>query len=389
MAGNGSAAHSTIQAAIDASADGDVVLVAPGVYTGDGNRDIDFRGKAITVKSDGGPADCIVDCGIPASEFHRGFHFHREETTRSVLQGFTIQNGWAVGHNRGGAVLCENSGPMILDCILTKNRARMGGALAAENSAVRVVRCIVSDNVVDENGGGIWCSASWDFTAASSFEGCLIVGNYAVANTRFGGDGGGMMVEGANCEIRNCTIAGNRAGYSGGGIAFWYASGVVSNSIVWGNTFHLGRGAEIAVASSRDDVRLGGVRKRIAIGHSMIGSGDAEDFGLIGDVGALAGEWLAGDPCFVRAGHWDPNGTAVDPLFGASDDFWVDGDYHLKSEAGHWDSASRSWIADDVTSPCVDAGDPNSPVGEEPQPNGGQINMGVYGGTGEASRSVK
>ena len=42
---------------------------------------------------------------------------------------------------------------------------------------------------------------------------------------------------------------------------------------------------------------------------------------------------------------------------------------------------------DDVTSLCIDAGDPNSPIGDEPFPNGGIINMGAYGGTGEASKS--
>jgi hypothetical protein len=42
---------------------------------------------------------------------------------------------------------------------------------------------------------------------------------------------------------------------------------------------------------------------------------------------------------------------------------------------------------DDVTSPCIDAGDPNSPVGDEPEPNGDRINMGAYGGTTEASKS--
>jgi L-ascorbate metabolism protein UlaG (beta-lactamase superfamily) len=66
---------------------------------------------------------------------------------------------------------------------------------------------------------------------------------------------------------------------------------------------------------------------------------------------------------------------------------WIDGDYHLKSEAGRWDPVSESWIVDDVTSPCIDAGDPNSPVGDEPEPNGGIINMGAYGGTAEASKS--
>ncbi|MCP4593333.1 MAG: hypothetical protein GY842_21570 [bacterium] len=72
-----------------------------------------------------------------------------------------------------------------------------------------------------------------------------------------------------------------------------------------------------------------------------------------------------------------------DPLLVIADD----GDCHLKSQAGRWDPNSASWVQDDVTSPCVDAGDPNSPIGYEPFPNGGVINIGAYGGTVEASKS--
>ena len=59
----------------------------------------------------------------------------------------------------------------------------------------------------------------------------------------------------------------------------------------------------------------------------------------------------------------------------------------MRSQAGRWDPVSESWVQDDVTSPCIDAGDPNSPIGHEPFPNGGIINMGAYGGTAEASKS--
>ncbi len=53
------------------------------------------------------------------------------------------------------------------------------------------------------------------------------------------------------------------------------------------------------------------------------------------------------------------------------------GDYHLKSEAGRWDSNSQTWMQDEVTSPCLDAGDVDGPIGFEPFPNGGVINMGA------------
>jgi len=100
------------------------------------------------------------------------------------------------------------------------------------------------------------------------------------------------------------------------------------------------------------------------------------------------------DPC--EAVIWGEGNVDVDPLFAnpgywANADglnaVWIDGDYHLKSQAGRWDPNSQSWIMDDITSPCIDAGDPNSPIGDEPEPNGSRINMGAYGGTAEASKS--
>lgn len=90
------------------------------------------------------------------------------------------------------------------------------------------------------------------------------------------------------------------------------------------------------------------------------------------------------DPCFAQLAHWDLNGTPEWPR----DDFWVEGDYHLKSQAGRWEPAGSRWVQDEISSPCIDAGDPGMPLGDEPLPNGGRVNMGAYGGTVEASKSV-
>ena len=102
----------------------------------------------------------------------------------------------------------------------------------------------------------------------------------------------------------------------------------------------------------------------------------------------VKGGWLGlgnidADPCFVDPGYWDANGTFAD----TNDDYWVSGDYHLKSQGGRWDSNSQTWVIDDVTSPCINAGDPMTPIMYEPFPNGGIINIGAYGGTAEASKS--
>jgi hypothetical protein len=94
------------------------------------------------------------------------------------------------------------------------------------------------------------------------------------------------------------------------------------------------------------------------------------------------------DPCFVEPGYWaDPNdpNVALDP--DNPEAVWVNGDYHLKSQAGHWDRSTETWVCDEVTSACIDAGDPNAPVGAEPFPNGAVVNQGADGGTAEASKS--
>ena len=94
------------------------------------------------------------------------------------------------------------------------------------------------------------------------------------------------------------------------------------------------------------------------------------------------------DPCFVSLGQWsDPNNggapaTAADP-----NAVWVAGDYHLRSQAGHWDRQTETWVRDSETSPCIDAGNPAQPFSLEPFPNGGIINLGAYGDTAEASKS--
>ncbi|MHC4559970.1 MAG: hypothetical protein ACYS80_21990 [Planctomycetota bacterium] len=85
----------------------------------------------------------------------------------------------------------------------------------------------------------------------------------------------------------------------------------------------------------------------------------------------------------VQGGWPDKGNIDAEPLFADPNN----GDYHLKSQAGRWTSTSESWIKDDVTSPCIDAGDPQDPIGQEPFPNGGIVNMGAYGGTAEASKS--
>lgn len=62
-------------------------------------------------------------------------------------------------------------------------------------------------------------------------------------------------------------------------------------------------------------------------------------------------------------------------------------DFHLKSVGGHFNAADMTWVKDDVTSPCVDTGGPMTMIGGETTKNRGPVDMGVYGGTAQASHS--
>ena len=79
----------------------------------------------------------------------------------------------------------------------------------------------------------------------------------------------------------------------------------------------------------------------------------------------------------------DLTSVAVDPLFADI----AAADFHLRSRQGRWSATAGAWVRDDADSPCIDAGDPSSPFAQEPEPNGGRVNLGAHGNTPEASRS--
>ncbi|MGD8501835.1 MAG: right-handed parallel beta-helix repeat-containing protein, partial [Phycisphaerales bacterium] len=169
-------------------------------------------------------------------------------------------------------------------------------------------------------------------------------------NSAQGWEGGGMSNRaGGNPTLINCTFSGNSSSFRGGGIySDEESSSTITNCILWENSDAEGTD-ESAQIDNDGPIPV--------ISYSCI-QGWTGDFGGIGNIG-------------------------VNPLF-ADLEY---GDYHLESQAGRWDPKSRSWVQDDVTSPCIDAGDMTNPIGPEPFPNGGTVNMGAYGGTAEASKS--
>ncbi|MHC4395065.1 MAG: right-handed parallel beta-helix repeat-containing protein [Planctomycetota bacterium] len=318
--------YPTIQAAINACNDFDIVIIAPGKYSGPGNQDINFNGKPITVRSTDPNDPNIVAATVIDCEGERGFVFHTWETPDSTITGLTITNG---NGSLGGAIYCSNnSSPSIINCVFINNSAAFGGAIVCTNTntSPKITNCTIKGNSA-LFGGGIYCNG-----ASPNIANSLIIANSAQKGAAVYSDNAGKPV------IENCTISQNTASSSAGGIYCYQSSNLTaSNTILWGN--------------SKPDIY-------VYSGSATITYCDIE-------------------------GGWSGTGNIdADPCFADVDD----GDYHLKSQAGRWDVNTQSWVLDDVTSPCIDAGDPWTDYSNEPFPNGVRVNMGAYGNTPEASK---
>ena len=213
-----------IQEAIDRCWDGGTVWVADGVYTGDGNRDLDFHGKAVRVKSETGPENCIIDCNGTRDDRHRGFYFHNGEDANSVLDGFTIINGY---HLSGGAIWCSGSSPMIMNCIvMDSNASHDGGGIFCLDSSPTIENCTIIGNLAGWRGGGICCK--WD--SSPTITNCTISGNSSNEL------GGAIYCDYSNPTITKCTISGNSTKYGGGGIYCGGSSPTIIDCIISGNS---------------------------------------------------------------------------------------------------------------------------------------------------------
>ena len=301
----------------------------------------------------------------------------------------------------GGGVSNGESSPVLEDCLFLRNAAYWGGGgVHCARSSPKLVRCTFRGNVASWHGGGMRNDSVTDAELAD----CVFTENWAKSA------GGAIDNSSADLSLARCSFSRNQTSQRGGAMHNWKSRTHLFNCLVTDNIATLVGGGGIynddsntltlmncTVVGNSGKYANGflfrGNRSTMQLANSIVRNGDREIINENNSIISIActnvtGGWpgegnMDVDPCFAAAGHSDPNGTPDDP----NDDFWVAGDYHLKSQAGRWDPATQNWVEDDVTSPCIDAGDPNSPIGYEPFPNGGRINMGAYGGTSEASRS--
>lgn len=240
----------TIQAAVDAASTGDTVLVADGIYTGAGNRDVDMQGKELVIRSANGPAHCIIDCDGSYEDPHRAFLFSRGESRAARIEGFTIRDGatepGAIADQfNGGAIRIVGSSPTISDCVFTENNCGCwGGAVYAGGLCSPLIEnSLFLGNSADDDGGGLF---TWN-GASPVVRNSVFIGNSAPAQ------GGAVCNFGGSQQLLsliNVTIVDNAAS-SGSGLTAWGPT-VVESSIIWGNAggAQVSGGGEVTISYS-------------------------------------------------------------------------------------------------------------------------------------------
>jgi len=227
---------STIQDAIDMAVDYDIIEVRDGVYTGDGNRSIDFGGKRLILRSEKGPSSCVVD---GEGDYVVGFSFQNGESNLCRLVGLTIRGMYGY---EGGGVKCVQSSPVLRDCVLTDNAASYGaGAFIAQGSPI-FDACTFSSNTASSSGGGVYCGS----LAAPIVSNCTFVGNTADS-------GGGVSCYRGNAIVSHCTISGNTARSGGGGFYGSYGAPVLNHCTLTGNAPLRGGGMYLYSCAATSD----------------------------------------------------------------------------------------------------------------------------------------
>jgi len=384
--------HATIQAAIAAAVAGDVVIVRPGTYA----ENIDFLGKAITVRSDEGPELTILDGGDKDTTVT----FWSGEGTDSVLDGFTITNGFgkffsAIYH--GGGIHCEGASPTISNNIITRNYARFGSGISClafsdavivnnqiirndahfggggrlavrDNSAPLIADNVIALNTSEIHGGGIYvfgtsaptitrnllsensCKSKGAAITCNNNANASITHNRIVGNNAKRTGGGICCLDASSPTIENNTIVDNSAADGGGLACEDFSSPAVSGCTLAHNTAGDDGGGlrlfENCSVTVTDSILWGNLATN---GAQIIVDGDAQNPSVLtisySDVEGGELEVTVAAGCTLS---WGAGMIENDPLFVTG----PHGDHYLSQIAA-------GQIED---SPCLDAADPLSPM---------------------------
>ena len=371
--------YPTIQAAINAAANGDNVLVEPGTYV----ENIDFKGKLITVQGTRGPGVTTIDGGGVAPVVN----FSTSETSAAVLQGFTLQHGnapFAFGYE-GAGVHISGASPTVVGNVITANIACGNGVGISVAFASPTIR----DNTISGNSKQTGCSGQWGggiyVRGAASAQ---ILHNTITNNSTDFGGGIGLFAAGTPTVLNN-TVSNNTAAYWGGGIAAVNQSDAnIDQNLFVGNSANSGGGLYISPPS--------GTRGALLVNNTIVGN-TASDSGvyLSGfDAQVQLSNNIVTASASQPAVECDTAYSTTSPIFDHNDLFNSVGLAAAGSCAnflanGFNISADPKFVAPGdyhlaTGSPAIDAGNnsapslPTSDLDGKPRVSGPAVDLGVY-----------
>jgi len=319
---DGTGDFSAIQSAIDACAPGDTVLVAPGTYTGSGNRNLDFHGVDLTLLSQAGRDQTIIDC----QQMGRGIYLHTGESIASTIQGFTVRSAAIEGLN-GGGLYCRDSGCTLIQMRFEYCRASHGGGCEFASSNARVQDSEYLGNAGLGTGGAFSIGYS-----VVHLENVLLEGNHA-------GAGGGIRLSFSTLGLNECELLGNSCAGDGGALSVQNESEASISSSVFRDNQGSDGGA-VALARTPDveirdcvfegniGTRYGGAIWYESYSNAMRNAPVIEDCLFLGNTahgGGAIGLWLNASPRITRC-----------TLVGNSDTGWGGGGISCINASHPW-----------------------------------------------------
>ncbi len=261
-----------IQTAVNNLTTGDIITLGDGTFTGPGNRDIDYQGKRITIRSESGAASsCILDINGAAGDPHRAFLFASGEDEDAKLENITITDAWFP--EMGGAIYCHGSSPSVNGVRFISNIGDYGGAIFCENSSPVITDChFKSNSNISGTGGAICC-----YSSSPTIADCWFTGNQTTNR------GGAFYAkEDSSPQISDCTFTDNVAYVHGGaiylhGLAAYDTSPVITDSFFYENQCNDFGGALVTVWSSPKVTNCTIYRNSSSLGAAIWCGGNTAD----------------------------------------------------------------------------------------------------------------
>ena len=193
----------TLQQGLNAVSDGDTIFVAPGVYAGPGNRNLDFNGVSCSLIGRTTRDETVIDCeGVG-----RGFYI--SGSAAPVIENLMVTNGDTI---KGGGMYLEGTSPTLRNVRFVDNASiDGGGGLYSRNGSPALEDVLFDNNSAGMSGGGMLCvNSSASLTDVVFFR-----------NAAPGGSGGGMACVFSSPSVTGTIFRGNSAGLSGLGGALY------------------------------------------------------------------------------------------------------------------------------------------------------------------------